>query len=156
LDAGSATRVVGALAAPVTYGPLRLVGARVTAAGAEPVGTLRPGEAFTVTLTWEAAGAAARDYTVFVHLLDPAATTATDALVTQHDGVPCAGTAPTSSWRPGDRVLDTHTLVVPAGTAPGSYALGVGLYDPATMVRLDHDAAEVAWDAPVVATLVVE
>ena len=40
------------------------------------------------------------------------------------------GTQPTSIWEEGRYMLDVRTLTVPCDTAPGSYPLIVGLYNP--------------------------
>ena len=68
------------------------------------------------------------DYTVFVHLLDPAGN-----LVTQFDSPPAAGAYPTSLWDPGEIVADERTL---KDLAPGRYILQIGLYRPDTGERL--------------------
>ena len=77
----------------------------------------------TVTLDWLADAAPGQDLTVFVHLLD-----IEGRLVAQHDGPPRQGDYPTWAWRPGDRVPDTHTLILPPDLSPGVYQLQVGLY----------------------------
>lgn len=91
----------------------------------------RQGSALTVTLHWLAGAAMPVNYTVYVHLLD-----ASGRLVAQHDGQPDQGAFPTSFWRPGDRLADVHTLVLPAGLLPGTYQLEFGLYDGRTLQRL--------------------
>jgi len=65
---------------------------------------------------------------IFVHLIDPK----TGEIVAQHDGLD----APTRFWQEWDRIVQTHTLRVPAGTPPGRYELRIGLYDPATGARV--------------------
>ncbi len=83
----------------------------------------RPGDRLTVHLLWEAVGEPDEDLTAFVHLVDWQGRG-----LSQHDGPPREGTAPTSRWRPGDLVRDVHPLQVPAEARPGAYALKVGLY----------------------------
>lgn len=83
----------------------------------------RPGDRLTVHLLWEAVGEPDEDLTAFVHLVDWQGRG-----LSQHDGPPRDGTAPTSRWRPGDLVRDVHPLQVPAEARPGAYALKVGLY----------------------------
>ncbi len=82
----------------------------------------------TLNLTWAATVRPSRDYTVFVHLLDGAGRVAAQA-----DSQPRGGDFPTSAWRPGDRVADSYTLTAP----PGQYTLEAGMYDLATLQRLD-------------------
>ncbi|MDW8069685.1 MAG: glycosyltransferase family 39 protein [Anaerolineae bacterium] len=84
----------------------------------------------TVTLHWRAEQEVGEDYTVFVHLLDEKG-----RLVSQHDGPPRGGEYPTSWWRTGEQVLDTHRL--PLGGRPqGPLTLRVGMYHPETLERL--------------------
>lgn len=106
-------------AEPVVFGDLfQLVAAET---GTDPL---------QVTLWWEALGAAATDYAIFVHLLD-----ADGALLATADGLPNSGLSPTTIWQPGDVIRDVHAF--PAGTAlpPGGRIL-VGAYDPQTGERL--------------------
>jgi hypothetical protein len=93
--------------------------------------TAVPGGRLAITLFWQATGTPSADYTVFVHLLGP-----DGALLATADGPPVGGDYPTGMWRPGDRVADEHVLAVPAGLPAGAYALAVGMYEPATLVRL--------------------
>jgi hypothetical protein len=67
------------------------------------------------------------DYKVFAHLLDEAG-----ALVAQRDSEPVEGSRPTSTWDPGEEVLDRHGILIPDGLAPGEYRLVVGMYWPST------------------------
>jgi hypothetical protein len=83
-----------------------------------------------VTLRWRAAGHPQGDYQVFVHLL------AGDDLVGQGDGPPLDGRWPTLLWLPGLALDDVHRVPLPADLPAGRYDLLVGLYDPATGVRL--------------------
>jgi len=78
------------------------------------------GNNLSVTFYWEAADNISRDYTVFVHLVSPEG-----KLVAQHDGSPLL---PTSLWIQGRRVIDMHTLALPASLPPGDYQIRVGLY----------------------------
>ena len=73
-----------------------------------------------------------RDYTVFVHLLGP-----DGAIVTQADAPPGDPFFPTTTWLPGDTVLDVHTLLLPDGAPPGDYSLLIGLYHRPTSQRLE-------------------
>ena len=92
-----------------------------------------PGDELVVWLSWYRQGAAlARDYTVFVHLLD-----STGERVAQGDGVPgYLGALPTSLWLPEVPVLDRHVVALPADLAAGQYSLLVGWYDPESGERL--------------------
>ena len=83
-------------------------------------------QSLRVKLVWQAAEDAPPndDYTVFVQLLD-----GSNTLVAQSDAPPAGGSRPTSTWRPGEYITDTHTLPfnTPDTTAP--FTLIAGLYD---------------------------
>jgi len=92
-----------------------------------------PGDELAVWLSWHRQGPAlARDYTVFVHLLDGAG-----ERVAQGDGAPgYLGPVPTRLWLPGVSVLDRHVVLLPADLPAGQYSLLIGWYDPETGERL--------------------
>ncbi|MBN1936426.1 MAG: hypothetical protein JW934_17300 [Anaerolineae bacterium] len=88
-------------------------------------------EQLKLTLYWQAAQQMDIDYTVFVHLFDPA----TEIIARQADARPLNGLYPTNGWLPGEVVDDIIVLSlhdVPAGR----YALAVGLYDARDWTRL--------------------
>jgi len=90
-----------------------------------------PGERAILTLYWRALRQMEKNYTVFVHLLEPA-----KGVIAQHDGMPVDGTYPTSLWVPGEVVADPHPLDLPEGLSPGTYTLEVGMYLLETGTRL--------------------
>ncbi len=57
-------------------------------------------------------------------------------MAAQKDSVPLDGANPTSTWVPGEIVVDRLTLVVAEDAAPGSYVLRVGLYNPLDGTRV--------------------
>ncbi len=87
-----------------------------------------PGGELPLTLHWQAdanADPTDRSYTLFVHLLGP------DGVVQgQVDRVPGGGAWQTSSWAPGQVIVDRIDLPVPAEAPPGEYTMAVGFYDP--------------------------
>lgn len=90
-----------------------------------------PGEAIPVVLYWRALDeAAAADYKVFTHLLDPE-----DRLLGQHDDHPAGGTRPTPGWVPGEVIIDSREITLDEHYT-GSARLAVGLYDAATLERV--------------------
>jgi 4-amino-4-deoxy-L-arabinose transferase-like glycosyltransferase len=93
--------------------------------------TLSPGASLEVTLVWHPLATPGQNLEAFVHLLD-----GDGNIVTQDDSVPGNGTLPTMGWLPGEYVSDPHLLQIPSGLTPGPYRLEVGLYDPATGIRL--------------------
>ncbi len=92
------------------------------------------GDTLEVTLYWHSLAPMTMDYTVFVHVQSAG------QMVGQLDSQPCAGTYPTTRWRPGEVVMEQRRLPLPA---TGAYGLYVGLYDLATMQRLPVTAADV-------------
>jgi hypothetical protein len=90
------------------------------------------GSPFTLTLTWRAeAGAATRDLKVFTHLVGE-----DGAVVAQHDSVPVNWSRPTEGWVPGEILIDVHELVWQTTDVSGPGELRVGMYDPASGVRV--------------------
>lgn len=93
------------------FGPLRLTGYDWRPAG----------EQAEVALRWEVIAPLEDDYTTTVQLFD-----AQGAKLAQHDAPPGGVYYPTSHWKPGERLVERHTLTVPAGSAP--VRLLVGMY----------------------------
>ncbi|HEY3081430.1 MAG TPA: glycosyltransferase family 39 protein [Chloroflexota bacterium] len=119
-----------ALIVEAAFGPASLV-------GFETRGQPRPSGRVVVALHFAPRGPYPRDLTVFVHLIDAAG-----AIVAQHDGPPCGGGCPTSSWSDGDAIVDEHPIELPGTLPEGRYQLVVGLYDAATGERVGRtDAA---------------
>jgi mannosyltransferase len=81
------------------------------------------GDVIQVTLFWRADAPLAERYKVFVHLLD-----SNGQLVAQVDREPGADLLLTTSWQPGQLIVDRYGVPLPAQTATGRYALFVGLY----------------------------
>jgi len=91
-----------------------------------------PGDNLALTLFWRSlSDSMTTNYSVLVHL-----TEATGEIIAQGDGQPVNGFRPTTSWRQGEVIVDTHHLAIPADLANGSYDLWIGLYDPDTFQRL--------------------
>ena len=57
-------------------------------------------------------------------------------MVAQDDDVPILGARPTWDWRDREGLEDEHTLVTDARLPGGAYILSIGMYAPATGVRL--------------------
>lgn len=85
----------------------------------------RPGELLQLRLNWSTSAILTAPYKVFVQLLMPDGT-----LATQRDSEPNGGLSPTMTWQPGEIVSDAHALILPDNLAPGDYSLIVGLYPP--------------------------
>jgi hypothetical protein len=89
---------------------------------------IRTGKIPNPKFYWQSASTSATDYTVFVHILNPAG-----HLVAQADAPPAAGAYPTSLWDAGEIVASEHPL---PSLPPGAYTMQIGLYNPATGERL--------------------
>jgi 4-amino-4-deoxy-L-arabinose transferase-like glycosyltransferase len=86
-------------------------------------------------LRWRTTRPLSRDYTVFVHVECDGTT------IAQDDRAPGAGYYPTSWWRPGDEITDTHVLDAPYD--PTGHRVWVGWYELNSMQHLrvlDHNA----------------
>jgi len=148
---GTEVPVPGRLPAPITYQDIALHGVHVDQT------TVTPGQALTVTLTWETLRPIAANYTAFVHLLDGEIEATESPLKAQHDGTPCNEAEPTWHWRSSEYVLDEHKLAVPGDLPAGEYLLGVGLYDADTLQRLPPagEVLDVRWDEAIVGSIKV-
>lgn len=89
-----------------------------------------PGDVVNMAVAWQALSPTAADIVRFVHVLD-----FNGKPVAQHDSVPCGGECPSSSWLPGEVLFDEISLQLPLDLPPGSYPIGLGWYDPATLQR---------------------
>ena len=106
--------------------------------------TLRPGETLDLTLYWRAEARMGTPYKVFTHIIDGA-----DRVWGQEDGEPMGGAYPTTGWLPGEIVIDGYQIQLDADAPEGEYHVEVGMYDPATLVRLPAagpDGAPLAHD----------
>jgi 4-amino-4-deoxy-L-arabinose transferase-like glycosyltransferase len=86
---------------------------------------------FTLTLVWWALHPTDISYTVFAQLV-----TDDGRVLAQSDSIPAGNTRPTTGWRDGEYIVDTHQVVFHDDAAPGTARLIVGLYDAATGQRL--------------------
>jgi hypothetical protein len=86
----------------------------------------------TLVLTWQALEQTSPvNLVVFTHLV------AQDGhLIAQHDGAPAGGARPTTSWAPGESIVDAHALAFSDLSYAGPATLRVGLYDPGTGDRV--------------------
>jgi hypothetical protein len=105
-------------------GKVRLLGYNMT-------GTFRPGKDAHLTLFWQALKAMDKDYTVFIHLVDPL-----DHIWGQRDNPPVDGFYPTTIWEAGEIVRDQYDLGISPDAPPGPYQIEVGMYLAETGERL--------------------
>ncbi len=81
-------------------------------------------------LVWEVTGVTEQNLFVYVHVLDQE----TGEIATQQDWFPVGGLRPTNGWRPGEFIVDPHTLSL-ANLPAGEYQIAIGLYEPTTFDR---------------------
>ncbi len=82
-------------------------------------------------LHWQTDRSVPADFTVFLHVVDPAGVS-----VRQADAPPLQGDWPTSAWLPHQSFIDTRQIALPGDLPPGLYGLRLGLYDPASGARV--------------------
>jgi 4-amino-4-deoxy-L-arabinose transferase-like glycosyltransferase len=83
-----------------------------------------------VELLWEAERPPGHDYQVFAQAMQG------EALLSQADGPLGSALYPSSWWRAGERVAETHLFALPAGADWPGTILHIGLYDLASGTRL--------------------
>jgi len=93
-----------------------------------------PGDTVRVTLFWKPMQKMDRRFSSFVHLND-----ATGKTLSGHDHQPGGDYYPTEKWKPGEVLLDTHTLPLPKELTTGEYQLATGLYVWPSMERLGQE-----------------
>jgi hypothetical protein len=105
-----------------------------------PSASAQPGDTLGLKLYWKARQELTTDYSAFAQVVDEQLN-----IYAQMDSLN-PGRYPTRLWEPDEYNQDSHDIYIPPGTPPGEYALGIGLYDPQTMMRLpiletdDHQA----------------
>jgi hypothetical protein len=106
---------------------------------------VQPGDTVELTLYWSALGPVNVRYKVFTHLLGDEFNPATDSFLWgQHDAEPVNFTRPTTTWPPGEIVIDWHPIPIDANAPAGLYRIEIGLYDGLSGARLfviDADGA---------------
>jgi hypothetical protein len=92
---------------------------------------LIPGDTLTVALWWRSDGKEEGNYKVFCHIISEDGT-----IIAQEDGIPIDGVRPTAGWRANEIIEDGYKITLGTDVATGIYLLGVGMYDPDSMIRL--------------------
>jgi hypothetical protein len=87
---------------------------------------LSPGQIIELSLFWQATQHIENRYKIFLHLIDE-----NGNIVTQRDSEPGGGLVLTSTWQPGQTVVDNHGLMLPFEARPGTYTILLGMYDVA-------------------------
>lgn len=116
------------------------------------VGVDEQADKLVVRLVWQVQRPVENgNVTAFVHLYGP-----DGQLMAQADGDPLLGLGPFWLWPAGQTIEDERTLSWPADAAPGTYRVGVGLYDRGSGARLpavDEAGQPLADDVAVVWTV---
>jgi hypothetical protein len=84
-----------------------------------------------LALQWRTPVPIKDSFSIFVHLVDGSGN-----LAAQYDGVPGGGLLPMTVWKPGELITDRFTLILPRDLSAGEYTIRVGIYSPATGLRL--------------------
>jgi 4-amino-4-deoxy-L-arabinose transferase-like glycosyltransferase len=96
-----------------------------------PSDTARPDDIVTVMTEWQVLTPPGGDFTAFVHLGE-----AGQPPLATGDSPPLNGRYPTRVWAVGEVIRDMYSLVVPKKLGAGRYPIWLGMYDPASGVRL--------------------
>lgn len=96
---------------------------RITPLDGADVHEVGSGQPIQINLYWRALAAMARDYTLFIHVVDQQGQN-----VAQRDLPLRYGEYETSHWQPGELVIDRGDMGMPS-LPPGVYTLHIGLYD---------------------------
>jgi hypothetical protein len=88
-------------------------------------------------LYWSATTPVTARYKVFTHILgNQFNPTQGSFLWGQHDAEPDNFNRPTTTWIPGEIVVDRHVIQIDAAAPPGRYRIEIGLYDGLSGRRL--------------------
>lgn len=91
--------------------------------------TLEPGESVTLRLYWRVREPVSSGYQTFVQVVS-----SPPQLVTSQVKLNPAD-YPISRWQVGETLIDEYRMLIPYGTAPGSYQVVAGLWQMATGIR---------------------
>ncbi len=131
---------------------------RLNSTHMEPL-TLSPGDTLTIFLEWEALDRVHEDFTILVHLIaEPSDGASPGQPMAQGDSPPLGGRWPTSAWEPRVPFVDTHPVVIPPTTPPGTYRVAVGFYRRADFSRLPVETNQATLPGAVILpqTVIVE
>lgn len=95
--------------------------------------TVKPGGILQLTLFWNSTSPITTRHKVFVHVYGNIAAHP----VAQHDSEPTGGLRPTTTWTPGEIVVDNHGVILPTNLLPGDYQIEAGMYNLETGLRLE-------------------
>ncbi len=96
----------------------------------------RDQNAVTLTVYWGSIAETQTDYTVFVHVIGALNPTTQSPVWAAGDARPGGGSYPTPRWQPGEVILDTYQLTLPADAPRGEYQIELGMYNLETGARV--------------------
>ncbi len=96
---------------------------------------IAPGQIAQLTLRWQATAPVAARYKVFAHVLGEHNPAMQSPVWAQMDHEPVGGTRATTTWQPGETIVDRYGLLLPTEIPPGAYQIEIGMYDPQTGAR---------------------
>ena len=131
---------------------IQLVNAYVLRASSRNDDRIEPGDMLQIGLTWQTDMQPRQDLVLSTQLLGP-----DGKLMQAFDWRPGNGFHPSTSWQPGEIIIDQRALEIPEGAPTGNYTLLIILYDSATGQRLPvHLPAGETTDAFSLITFLVE
>jgi 4-amino-4-deoxy-L-arabinose transferase-like glycosyltransferase len=99
--------------------------------------TIAPGEPVRLRLFWQTTAPVDAQFKVFTHLLGDVFNAETENFLWgQQDNEPVNNKRPTTTWRPGEIIVDAYAMPTALNAPAGSYTLEIGLYNPVTGERL--------------------
>ena len=101
---------------------------RILLQGYDLAGSL---QTLDLTLFWKSVRPVEKNWKVFVHVVDDKG-----QIVAQNDSFPGNGLRWTDTWKPGEYVIDKHSIALPVVAENTEYAILVGMYDPETGIRV--------------------
>lgn len=105
-------------------------GGQIKLIGFDPINQkVEPGANVPLTLYWETLDPPGQNLNLFVHLIDP-------TTQTQLAGFDAPPRYPTAFWQPGNTIIDSRLLSLPADLPPGNYELHIGWYNLNDFARL--------------------
>jgi hypothetical protein len=104
-----------------------------------PSARARRGDAVVVILYWRATGKIEKNYVVSMQLVD-----GVNHVIVSDASEPHGGTRPTSTWQPGELVVDARVLMLPRDVPVSSdYRIEIELFDSETLQQVEmHDGRD--------------
>jgi mannosyltransferase len=99
--------------------------------------TASAGDTVQLALYWQADAPIEQRYKVFTHVLGDTFSARTGSFLWgQQDNEPVSDTRPTPTWRTGEVIVDRYAIPIDSGAPTGTYTVEIGMYEPATGIRL--------------------